>query len=162
MDTTALIIIGLSSLAGILIGGYLAQWLLQLYYHINLLNQAKYLRLYDRFSTQEAFKFLSKIQKILPKDYEAYLAFHKRSRSWAYLYYSRFLLLLAIRSLVVLLFFVTIPILITPSHQWAYLAFMIVLAGQIIYKVLIKKQGRKFNRLAVMSIVLVKLRSQED
>ena len=157
IDSTALIIVGISGLAGILIGEHLARWLLQIYYHLDSLNRDKYLKLYDRFASKQAFEFLSKIQNDLPDTYKAYSAFHEANRQVAYLHYNRYLISLALRSLAVLLIALTIPVLLAESHHFFYLTFLIVLLLHIIYKVLKQKQGRKFNHLAVMGVVLLKI-----
>ena len=160
IDSTALIIMGISGLAGVLAGGYLAQWLLHIYHHLNLLNRDKYLNLYDRFASKQAFGFLSKMQSGLPGTYKAYSKLHEKNRATAYLYYSKYLMKLALRSLAVLLVTLTIPMLLAESHHFFYLTFLVVLGLHIIYKIVKQKQGRKFNRLAVMGLVLLKMRNQ--
>ncbi len=162
IDGTALIIMSISGLAGVLIGGHLARWLLHIYYHLGLLNREKFLKLYDHFASKQAFEFLSKIQNDLPDTYAAYSKFHKENRQVAYLYYSKYLMSLALRSLAVLLIALTIPMLIAKSHHFFYLTFLIVLILHIIYRVLKQKQGRKFNRLAVMGVVLLKIHKSHD
>ena len=162
IDSTALIIVGVSGLAGILIGGHLARWLLQIYYHLDSLNRDKYLKLYDRFASKQAFEFLSKIQNDLPDTYKAYSEFHKVNRQAAYLHYNRYLMSLALRSLAVLLITLTIPMLLAESHHFFYLTFLIVLALHFAYKIIKQKQGRKFNRLAVMGVVLLKMHKARD
>ena len=163
IDSTALIIVGVSGLAGILIGGHLARWLLHIYYHLGLLNRDKYLKLYDSFASKQAFEFLSKIQNDLPDTYKSYSKFHGEGRQIAYLHYSKYLMNLALRSLAVLLITTTMPMLFVQSHHFFYLTFLVVLIIHIIYKVFKQKQGRKFNRLAVMGVVLLKIyRSQND
>ena len=162
IDSTALIIVGVSGLAGILIGSHLARWLLHIYYHLGLLNRDQYLQLYDRFANKQAFGFLSKIQNDLPDTYEAYSKFHEEGRQIAYLYYSKYLMNLALRSLIVLLVALTIPMLLAKSHHFFYLTFLVALVLHLAYKIVKQKQSRKFNRLTVMGIVLLKIYRAQD
>ena len=151
-----------SAAAGILVGSHVARWLLQIYYHLGLFQPDKYLELYAKLGSKKAFLVLSQIQPDLPENYRAYARFHKKAGREIYGLYSRHMIGLALRSLVIVAAAFVLPIIITQTYGWMHLPFFLVLFMHITYRLVNKGQGRKFNRLSVTGGVLAKLYRRQN
>ena len=144
--------------AGLLFGGQLAAWLLQLYYHYPLLNHNRFIKHYERFASRKAYGLLTKRpQHGLPSTYQDYKAFHSRNRRFAYLYCIRHLLIIAGLSLTILFVFGTMPALLARAYQPFYLAFSAVISLHLFYAVVIRRRRRNFYHLLTMGSVLSRL-----
>ena len=151
-----------SGVAGLLVGTQVARWLLQIYYHLSLLQPDKYMELYAKLGDKKVFLVLSQIQPDLPESYRAYARFHKKARQEIYNLYSRHLISLALRSLAIVAAAFILPIILTQSYGWAHLPFFLILFLQITYRLINKGQGRKFNRLMVTGSILAKLNRRQN
>ncbi|MYB39695.1 hypothetical protein F4X86_00135 [Candidatus Saccharibacteria bacterium] len=153
-----LIITGSLAAVGMLFGGYLSAWLLQLYHHRRLLNHDRFMRHYERFASEKAYAFLLKMSPAgLPETYKDYKTFHNWNRRFAYLYFIRHLLIIAGLSLTVLFVFGAIPATFSRAYHLLYLAFPTAVTLHLLYAAAVRRRGRRFYQVLTMGSVLKKL-----
>ena len=144
-------------------GKYVAQWGMQVYYHLGILGCGRYLVFYDKFRTEPAFDLLSKISDSLPDSYSGYLRLHQENKRSAYRICLSHLLVLLARILLVFGILAGGCFIALGQYYpgWAYLLSMGVALLPAIYgafhaRVRQKRNG-KFYRLSVMGVILTKI-----
>ena len=154
----ALVIIGVSGLAALLLGKRLTSWLFELYYHGKLTSRQKFFEAYDRFTDRSTFELLSMLsftKSTMPKNYEDYLQFHEENRQKAYLLYSKHLLEKALYSSIILLACFIIPAALAQSHHWFYFTFPAIITLQVIYEKFVhRKKGSIFMHGTMLGIIV--------
>lgn len=148
------------------VGKYAARWGLQVYHHLGVLSRGRYLAFYDKFRVRSAFELLSGVSELLPGDYDDYLVLHREGRASAYRVYLGCLVTLLARILLVVGILAGGCFIALGRHHpgWIYFLSVVIALLPTIHSVLNasikRKHSRKFYRLSVMSLILIRVCGQ--